>query len=295
MENVSVVIVAKDNPPHLFETLNSLKDFVSEIIIVDIGLKEDLRNKLKENSINQLIEHKNNVPYVEVIREKTKEYAKNDWVLFLDPDEVVTADLKELIKKEIKNCDYFKIPRKNIIFDKWIGHSRWWPDYQIRLFKKDKVVWPTQIHGQPQAAGRAFIVPAQEKYALIHYNYENLDEFFEKYIRYAKAEANPNPNLKETINKAVSEFISRYFANDGFKDGTHGFALAFMQMFYYFLVYFYSWEKRKYSQTDEKALPLQAKLFFKQSLLETNYWLVKKKLASPVNRLKEKITNLLLK
>jgi len=298
--NISAVIVAKDNPPHIFETISSIKDFVSEIIIIDIGIDQLLKNKLK-NSINQLIEFKEEIPYVELIREKAKQYVKNDVVLFLDPDEIFPEKVKETVKKEIKNYDYFSFPRKNIIFGKWIEHSRWWPDYQTRVFKKDKVVWSTEIHKQPKTTGKGLLVPAEEELAILHFNYESLDEYLQKTVRYAKAEAqssitnHSSYTITETIKKTVSEFISRYFAHDGYKDGMHGFVLAILQMFYPFLVYFYIWEKRKYTdELEEKTLPLIPQQFFKQGLKETNHWLINKKLSNKLSSIKTKIINYLL-
>ena len=294
--NISAVIVAKDSPPHIFETIISVKDFVSEIIIVDIGINEALKNKLKNVSIYRYIDTFRNVSYVELIREKTKRYAKYDWILFLDPDEVFPEKAKLIVKKEINNYDYFSLPRKNIIFDKWIQHSRWWPDYQIRLFKKTMVDWPSQIHQPPKTKGRGLTLPAEEKFALIHHNYENLDEYFSKASRYAKAEAkniienNSSFSLTESLKKAISEFISRYFAHDGYKDGMHGFVLSIMQMFYYFLVYFYIWEKRKYVELEEKTLPLISQKFFKQGLKETNHWLINKKILKGILLIRVKIT-----
>lgn len=298
--DISAVIVVKDNPPHIFETINSIKDFVSEIIIVDIGINEALKNKLKNVSIYRYIDTFRNVSYVELIREKTKKYTKYDWVLFLDPDEIVPEKLKEIIKKELNNYDYFSFPRKNIIFGKWIEHSRWWPDYQIRLFKKSMVNWPSQIHQPPKTKGEGLTLPADEKIAIVHHNYENLDEYFSKAVRYAKAEAeniienNSNFSLTDTLKKAVSEFISRYFAYDGYKDGMHGFVLAIIQMFYSFIVYFYIWEKRKYIEPEEKTLPLISQQFFKQGLKETNHWLINKKLSNKLNSIKTKIIKYLL-
>lgn len=297
--DISAIIVAKDKPPYIFETIDSLKGLSSEIVIIDIGINKELKNKLSSNPTIKLIEFGETVDYVELIREKSKKFAKYDYLLFIDPDEVISIELKKLLIIEVNNYDYIKIPRKNIIFDKWIKHSRWWPDYQIRLFKKDKVIWPTQIHRQPIVKGKEFVVPQEEKCALIHHNYQNLDEYLSKTVRYAKAEAEnliitkPDFSLSDSIKKAISEFISRYFADSGYKDGMHGFVLSILQMFYYFLVYFYYWEIKKYQLIDEKDIIKQSSNFFLKGYLETNYWIKMKKLIKN-NGLISKIKNSLL-
>lgn len=274
MKNISTVIVVKGNPIHLSKVISSVEDLVCEIIIVDIGVDLELKNKLKTNKLIKIIEIKDEIPYVELIREKTKDFAKSEYVFFLDPDEIVTPGLKDIIKSQLDSCDYFKIPRKNIIFGRWIKHSRWWPDYQVRLFKKDKVVWPKIIHRQPKVTGVGYTVEANEKFSLLHHNYQNIDEYLSKFQRYAKYEAKEIYDSKKDLTfsnaiiKSLNEFISRYFAAEGYKDGPQGFVLAILQLIYYFFVYFYYLEMKKF-KTEEK---IHEEEFFRKGLKETLYW-----------------------
>jgi (heptosyl)LPS beta-1,4-glucosyltransferase len=300
MNKISAVIAIhnKDNTSHLSELLSSLENLAEQIVLVDIGMLPDLRQQLENDKRVELVNIKEKVPYIELIREKTKQFAKNDYVFFLDADEVISQGLAKIIKKNIDNYDYFVIPRKNVIFNKWIQNSRWWPDYQIRLFKKDAVTWPVEIHSQPVVKGKEYKVSAQENLTLIHYNYNTLDEYLEKAVRYAKAEAHDIEKksgkftLHDAIKKAISEFISRYFANEGYKDGMHGFVLSFLQMFYYFLVYFYSWESNKYPEVSTKEIVQNVDEYFKQGLYETKFWKQNKQLEKSFS---EKIKTAIIK
>lgn len=284
MINISAVIVVKNNPPHLSKVITSVEDLVKEIIIVDIGIDNALKAELKKNKIVKIIEIKNDVPYVEMIRDKTKDFAKSDYVFFLDPDESVPPGLKIIIRSHLASYDYFKIPRKNIIFGRWIRHSRWWPDYQVRLFKKDKVIWPKIIHRQPKVEGLGYTVEPREEFALLHHNYQNIDEYLSKFKRYAKYEAKEIFDSKMTltfssaIQKALNEFISRYFAAEGYKDGSQGLVLAFLQMFYYLIVYFYFLEMKKFKIDGE----IKEEEFFRKGLKETLYWKKGKKLLEKI-------------
>jgi len=283
MNPISAIIVAKDNPHHILETVESIKDFVKEIIVVDLGIDPELKKKLSSYPLLQFNIKLKHIPYVELIRDDLKHQAKEKWVLFLDPDEVLTNDLKEELYKNMQNCDYFSIPRKNIIFGKWIQHSRWWPDYQVRLFKKDAVIWPTEIHKQPKVSGKEYKVKPKEELAITHFNYESIDEYISKAMRYAKSQAygyvqkKQSITLSNTITTAVSEFISRFFAGEGYKDGVHGFILALLQMFYSLLVYFYYLEYLKF-KTDltEKKLLQTPSDFFGILYQESLFWKEKK-------------------
>ncbi len=274
MNKISALIVVKDRPPFLPKVLHSIEGFADEIVIVDIGIDPELKKTLLDWKKVKIKQIKEAVPYVELIREKTKSMTAHDHILLLDPDEIVPTKLKETIHENMDKYDYFRIPRKNLIFGRWIKHSRWWPDYQIRFFKRSKVKWPTIIHRQPEASGEEYTVEAVEEQALLHYNYGSLDEYLGKAKRYAKHEAqefldSPSPlTFTETTRRALNEFFSRYFQGEGYKDGTHGFILAFLQMFYYFLVYFYYLEMNGFKQ--EKNIDTVD--FFRQGLKQSLHY-----------------------
>jgi (heptosyl)LPS beta-1,4-glucosyltransferase len=295
MSKISAIIVAKGNPPNIGKAIASVEDLVEEIIIGDLGIDDGLKTKLKGNAKTHMIEIKENVPYIELIREEIKKYASYEYVLFLDPDEELPPGITNTVKENLDHYDYIALPRKNIIFGQWIQHSRWWPDYQIRLFRKNKVIWPRMIHKQPTTEGKGLTLEPKETNAIIHHNYQNLDEYLAKALRYARSEAGEIIREKNTLTisstskKAVSEFISRYFAHEGYKDGSRGLILALLQMIYYFLVYAYYLENNHYEKGEDN--PGDVRNFFKAGYFETNYWLGRKKLLGKIARIKLKIIN----
>ncbi len=300
MNKISVITVVKDRPSHFIEFINSVKNLAHEIIVVDIGIDQLYKDEIKKIKNAKIIPFLEQVPYVELIREKLKKYASGDYVFFLDPDEIVPDKLISLIKEKTGQFDYLNIPRKNIIFGKWIEHARWWPDYQVRLFKKDKVVWPRIIHKQPQTQGIGLTVEPQENLALIHYNYDSIDDYLTKMYRYAKAEAQELVDngqiftLKQAVEKALSEFIGRFFAEKGYLDGTHGFVLSVLQMFNYFLVFMYYWEMKGKPDMKPEEFVKDSETFFKQGLKETYYWGIKQGLIQNISAIKNKVLNKLL-
>lgn len=308
MNNISVVMVVKGNPEHVNKTVESVHSLATEILIGDIGIDAILLEKLKRTEKVKIITFTNNVPYVELIREELHSQAKGEYILVLDPDEVVSPHLTSLLQEAVGKYDYVKIPRKNLIFGKWIEHSRWWPDYQVRFFKKGAVTWPKVIHAQPHAMGTELIVESKEENALVHYNYKDLDEYLSKVPRYAKAEAQEilkqfhdgksvaqyDVSFAHFSKKALSEYIGRYFADDGYKDGMHGFVLAFLQMTYYFLVYFYVWEQEGKKEDYQKNILQGSIQFFSNALYEVNFWAKKKGLLK-ISIVKSKLHSLMSK
>ncbi len=301
MAKISAIIVSNGKPPHIFESIQSFQNFADEILVADIGIDKEVAQKLAENKLVKILKIDKEVPYVELIREELKQKTDSEYILFLDPDEILPESLIQTLKENVGKADYFSIPRKNIIFGKWIEHSRWWPDYQVRFFKKDKVVWPTHIHAQPEVHGQEMRLEPKEELAIIHHNYESIDEFMQKLVRYTKAEAKErigqgkDYNAAEAMKNALSEFIGRYFAAEGYKDGMHGFVLSIMQMFYYFLIYFYYWEEKKNVDVKPEEISANMRQFFLKGLFESNFWMMQKKLNGHLSNLKLKIQNTFLK
>ena len=273
---ITGITVVKGRPDHIYACLASLEKIADEIIVTDIGMETSLKSEIIVMKKVRVVEEAH-VPYIELIREKLKNMAKYEYVLFLDADE----ELPDSLIAELKTCytknDAIRIPRKNIVFGSFVQHSRWWPDYQVRLFKKNAVIWPTKIHQQPNITGSVYELAPREDMAILHHNYDSIDDFVTRMMRYAKIEAQEKIeqkqefHLQQATKNAVSEFVSRYFAGEGYKDGMLGFTLAILQLFYSFLVYFYYWEQRKYSADIEEPA-LNMKRFFAQGLAETIYW-----------------------
>lgn len=253
---ITVVINTLNEAGNLPRAMESVENLADEIIVVDMESEDgtaDLAKKLGA----KVFKHKK-VGYVEPARNFAISKATSDWVLILDADEEIPQKLSEKIKKVIKNpeAEYYRIPRKNIIFGKWLKHSRWWPDYNIRLFKKGSVVWNEVIHAVPMTQGRGAEIEEKEEFAIVHHNYSSVDQYLSRMNRYTGFQKELlisegyKFDWKDLIKKPVSEFLSRYFAGEGYKDGLHGLSLSVLQAFSEFVVYLKVWESAKFTETD---------------------------------------------
>src|SRR5205823_7683328 len=76
----------------------------------------------------------------------------HDWIFSLDADERVSAELKAAIAElqkldEAKLADSYRIARRSFYQGRWIKGGGWYPDWQLRLFKKSRGQWePRHIH-----------------------------------------------------------------------------------------------------------------------------------------------------
>lgn len=252
MAELSVVVITLNKEKDLPKALASVKKIANEIIVVDMK-STDKTVSIAEAAGARVYQHKI-VTHVEPARNYAISKATKEWVLVLDPDEEIGKKLAERILKIVEKgeVDYVRLPRKNIVFGKWMKHSRWWPDYNIRLFKKGHVEWGDEIHSIPVTKGNGTDLQVKESFAIKHNSYQSLDQYLRRMNRYTSVQADEliktgNKFIwKDLILKPTSEFLSRYFSGQGYKDGLHGLALSILQAFSEAMVYLKVWEKEKF-------------------------------------------------
>lgn len=273
---ISVVINTLNEEKNIANALESVKDFADEIVVVDMKSDDNTQEIAKKYGA-KVYEHER-VGYVEPARNFAIEKAKGEWILILDADEELTEELADRLTDlaEKDNYDYYTIPRKNMVFGKWLQYSRWWPDYNIRFFKKGKITWDSNIHSVPMTNGKGFDIPVQEELAILHHNYESLEQFIDRLNRYTTKQAENKQkdgykfNWKDVITKPSAELLSRYFFGQGYKDGLHGLAVASLQAFSELVLYLKVWQLEKFY---EKDLPYKEIIqTMKKVNSDENYW-----------------------
>lgn len=278
-QKISVVITTFNNGSTLERTLQSVT-WADEVIVVDSSSIDNTKNIARKFTKNVYTQP--NYPMLN----KNKNYgfikATGDWILCLDSDEVVPQELAKEIEQKIQNSNVigYWIPRKNIIFGKWIQHGLWWPDKQLRLFVRGRGKYPQKhVHEYVSVDG-----PTDElNTPYIHYNYESIDQYLWKMQHiYTNNEVE---NLLaggtrvwwyDAIRFPVSDFLKIYFAQEGYKDGLHGLVLSFLQAFYSFVVFAKIWERQKFR---EEEIPLSAITSeLKKARSDICYWILNEKI-----------------
>ena len=249
MTRISVVINTLNEEENIPHALNSIKDLADEVIVVDM-MSDDNTQEIAKEMGAKVYEHER-MGYVEPARNFAISKASGEWILMLDADERISPELESAIKQIVideRSKDYYRLPRKNLVFSKWLRHSRWWPDYNIRLFRKGYVEWSEIIHSVPLTRGEGADLEEKEENAIVHHHYSSIDQYIERLNRYTSHQAKGLVQKKykfawqDVIRKPVNEFLSRYFAGEGYKDGLHGLVLSGLQAFSEFVVYLKVWQ-----------------------------------------------------
>lgn len=275
-KGISVIINTFNEEDIIGRAIDSVK-WADEIIICDMHSK-DKTVEIAKRAGAKVFYH-NFKSFVEPARNFAISKASKEWILILDPDEEVSLELKDKllqISQNLKQIDYIRVPRKNLIFGMWVRASMWWPDYNIRFFKKDKVSWSDRIHRPPSVLGQGLDLPEEEKWAIIHHHYNNVSQYLERMIRYTKIQAEELEKngykfeWGDLIKKPLGEFLGRFFANKGYQDGIHGLALSLLQAFSQLVVYLRLWEVDGFRSKELSLKELNA--LSEQAGKDIDYW-----------------------
>lgn len=182
--------------------------------------------------------------------------AKNNWVLYVDADEEITTLLKDEISSEIELAEFsgYAIPRKNFIWGQEMKHCGLYPDYVVRLIKKNKLIgWQGELHEQPKISGEI----KHLKNPLIHRKHNNLSEMVEKTNKWSEIEAklmfnahHPKMNFVRFFTAGFREFWKRMIIQTAFLDGTKGVIYGLYQVFSRLVSYSKLWEMQIKSIND---------------------------------------------
>jgi len=278
MNKISVCLATFNEEKNLKDCLESVRQLAEEIVVVD-GTSTDKTVAIARKYTPEVI-IRENPPMFHINKQKAFEAATGDWILYLDADERVDEQLRKEILAAVKRKEYagFWIPRKNIIFGKWIQHSLWYPDYQLRLFRRGKAYLPCKsVHEQPVLSGKA----GRLKQPLIHYNYQTISQYVQKLNElYTENDARVFLTEKKKLywydafRFPLQDFLSTFFARQGYKDGFHGLILSILQAFSTFVTFAKVWEVQGFKEMKGNSFLQGVEKELVKAGKECRYWLL---------------------
>ena len=294
METISVVLSVRNEEAKLERTLSSVA-WADEIIVID-NESTDSTNSIAKKYGAKVLRGRNN-PMLNVNKNIGFTKAHSDWILSLDGDEVVSPELAKEIKAVFSHQSSvispqivgYWIPRKNILFGKWIQHGLWWPDKQLRLFRREAGAFPCKhVHEYLAVDG----MTADLASPIVHYNYETVSQFIRKMDEiYTPSEVDNHLGQgyrviwHDAIRFPIRDFVKIYFAQNGYKDGLHGLVLSMLQAFYSFIVFVKLWEREKFIEKDLPSEVVDKELVRARG--EIGYWLLSAKIAQTPSLIKK--------
>ena len=239
---ISVCIIVKNAQETLKECLESVRDF-DEIILLDNGSVDktlQIAREFNETYKNLRVEQSTFIGFG-ALKNLCVSYAKNEWILSLDSDEVLESHaLREINALHLEPNHIYALPRKNLYNGEWIKACGWYPDFVWRIFNKNFTRFnDNRVHESVMIPPNAKKI--RLKGAIRHYACSGIPQLLDKLQRYTSLYAEQNAQIedfhtaqkitqKATLSRAISHslwgFVKNYFFKKGVFYGYKGFVLS---------------------------------------------------------------------
>ena len=247
---ISILLPTFNNAATVRDTLESLK-WADEILVVD-SFSSDNTLEICQEYGARIIQHE----YINSARQKNwaAPQCRHEWVLQIDTDETLEAGLREEIEEALASISgdvhAFRLPRKNHVLGPWMQHAGIYPDYQTRLFRRDRGRWiEREVHAHVLVPGEV----ANLKHHIMHYGMPNISKQLRNLDRYTRYEADElrKQGIRFRWSRLVfgpwGVFFHRYVWLKGFLDGWRGFIVCGYLAIYDFLSQAKLWELEELS------------------------------------------------
>ncbi|MEZ4875637.1 MAG: glycosyltransferase family 2 protein [Flavobacteriaceae bacterium] len=243
LPKITALAITLNEAEVLPDFLRSL-DFVDEIIIVDSFSKDQTVAIAKKHEKVTVFER----AFDNFSAQKNFAISKasHEWILFFDPDEEITPEVKNEILATLQHptADAYFIRRQLYFMGKKIKYSGFQTDWVIRLFKKNKGTYNGNlVHETLDINGTT----GKLKSRVPHHTYKNFDDYTRKLHRYSKLQAQmlyekkKRPHLGHFFFRPFYRFWHQYLLRLGILDGKEGFILAYINAFSVFKRYVNLW------------------------------------------------------
>lgn len=234
---LSVFIICKNEERIIGRCLEQASKLANEIIIVDSG-SSDLTLAIAKKYTEKIYLN----DWLGYGKQKNLALSKcsHEWVLSLDADEVLTDELIEEIKSLDFQADAYQIARKLFVGDKWIRYGGYYPDYQLRLFKKSQGRFcESPVHESVEllangsySKDRSNCVKLRQP--LDHFSYQTIEQMEASFVKFAKL-ASKRSNLPLALISYLYTFVNKLIFRLGFLHGWLGLKLALIHAKYSYL------------------------------------------------------------
>jgi len=239
---VSAAIITRNAGPQLDRCLASL-DFCDEVVVLDQHSTDDTAAVCARHGAR--LEQTEWLGFGPT-KQKAAQLCRNRWVLSIDTDEEVTAELRQAILAlpDQPAAAAYAVNRLSRFLGRWIRHAGWHPDWVVRLFDRERAAFDDRpVHEAIHAEG-----PVDRLPGLLHHDaYANLEQYLAKLDRYTTTAAadlhaqGRRCGPAAAVVRAHATFWRMWLLQGGVRDGWAGTVLCHCSAFYVLCKYLKLW------------------------------------------------------
>jgi glycosyltransferase involved in cell wall biosynthesis len=250
---VSAIVVCFNEERNIGACLDSLR-WCDEIVVVD-SFSTDRTVEICRQYTDRVVQR----PWAGYRDQKAFAHslATKEWVLLVDADERVSPELRE----EIQNCLVsaanthagFLVPRLVFYLGRWWRRGGWYPDYDVRLFRRDRATWGgTDPHEKILVEGKL----QRLRHPLHHFSYRDMEDHVQRINHFTSISSRElykeakRWRLSDAVLRPAFRFFRSYILKRGFLEGFAGFYIAVTASVYVFLKYAKLWELESRGKDD---------------------------------------------
>jgi glycosyltransferase involved in cell wall biosynthesis len=228
MNRFTAILLTLNEEPNLPRALGSLEGIADEVVLVDSGSTDRTREIAAQRGARVIVRKWTDYSSQ---RNFAAAQASHDWIFTIDADEELSGELRKSLadwkQSEAQHAGY-QVARLANYLGRWIHHSGWYPNWNVRLYHRDRGHYEGTVHERMLMDGPVGSLDGD----LLHYAYRTAKDHEEKIETYTSLAAEQLFNAGKRQWRAAMIFappwalLRSYVFEQGFRDGTQGWKIA---------------------------------------------------------------------
>lgn len=252
--SVTVALIARDEAARIERCLASVAWADEIVVVVDDRTTDATAEIARRHTPHVFIQRFESYPRQ---RQSAQSHARGEWIFWMDCDEVVSADLAAEIAATLRQptCNGYRVPRRDYMFGRWIRHGGWYPQYQLKLHRREAASWTRDVHERVEVPGPVGTLTSPT----LHYSHARVRDWIAKMADYTDLEARTlhAAGARTGIVRILCEppLYAGYklFVQQGWRDGMHGWALALLLGSYRLMRHLQLWDLQQSARGPQES------------------------------------------
>lgn len=242
---ISAVVVSL-NEGHILKPCLRALSFCDEVVLID--LESDDESATIGRNCGARVISRPRAEYVEVNQCWIVDKVKHDWILYIDPDEIIddtlAVDIGNLLPSISEDICQVFLPWQFYYMNKPLKGTIWGGEkHKGVLVNRNRIIVQAKSQHKFNHSNnyKQIKIPHKDRNVIHHYWLRDRDGFMEKHRRYIRIEKNMRYNngwrfcFKQLLTKPFNAFTESYIKCGGYKDGYIGLMLSLFWSWYNFM------------------------------------------------------------